>query len=127
MRIEPISLDLRVRYQPCLMRMSQHHLFQLVVNQAPVPARFHYRFTWSIQTGKKLRKPACTVAFNSSFAQLAPAFVQRAKHAVLLMYIHSHVVHENSFLSYSSLCTRLLLSFYLTPTPYSGEGHVFIE
>src|ERR1700751_1796440 len=121
MRIEPIGLDLRVRYQPRLMRMSQHHLFhllellQLVVNQAPVPARFHYRFTWSIQTGKKLRKPACTVAFNSSFAQLAPALVQRAKHAVLLMYIHSHVVHENSFLSYSSLCTRLLLSFYLTP------------
>src|SRR5207249_8074816 len=90
---------------------------ELVMHQAPVPARFHHRLAWTIQTGEKLRKTIRGIAFHSPFPQFAPPLIQRAKHAVLLVHIHSNVVHENSFLSFSSLRTGELLSFYLTPFP----------
>src|SRR5437773_8066371 len=84
------------------------------MHQAPVPARFHHRLAWTIQTGQKLRKTIRGIAFHSPLPQFAPRLIQRAKHAVLLVHIHSNVVHENSFLSFSSLRTGELLSFYLT-------------
>src|SRR6266516_7375271 len=80
----------------------------------PIPACFNDGFAWPFQTGKKLRKPSCAIAFDSSLAQLPPALIQRAQHAVLLVDIYSDVVHENSFLSSSSLRTEMLLSCYLT-------------
>src|SRR5437667_9445354 len=81
----------------------------------PIPACFNDGFAWPFQTGKKLRKPSCAIAFDSSLAQLPPALIQRAQHAVLLVDIYSDVVHENSFLSSSSLRTGMLLSCYLSP------------
>src|SRR6266513_1582125 len=87
---------------PRLEWMGQHHLlyfldlFQQIVNQSPVPTRFQDRFAWPFQTGKESRKPLLTVAFHSPFPHLLPHFVHRTKHAILLVYIHSHIVHENS-------------------------------
>jgi hypothetical protein len=87
------------------------------VNQTPVPARLYYRFTRTIQTGKKLRETARCVVFNARFAQLASPLIQRAQHAVLLVNVDSYVVHENSSFRFcSSLRTGMLLSFYLTPS-----------
>src|SRR5436189_6221847 len=80
----------------------------------PNSSMLHRRLCLAFQTGKKLRKPSCAIAFDSSLAQLPPALIQRAQHAVLLMDIYSDVVHENSFLSSSSLRTGMLLSCYLT-------------
>ena len=121
MSVQPVGLDLGIGNEPCLVRMGQHHflnllkLFELLMHQAPVPARFHHRLAWTIQTGQKLRKTIRGIAFHSPLPQFAPRLIQRAKHAVLLVHIHSNVVHENSFLSFSSLRTGELLSFYLTP------------
>src|SRR5439155_2543403 len=121
MSVQPVGLDLGIGNEPCLVRMGQHHflnllkLFELLMHQAPVPARFHHRLAWTIQTGEKLRKTIRGIAFHSPLPQFAPRLIQRAKHAVLLVHIHSNVVHENSFLSFSSLRTGELLSFYLTP------------
>src|SRR6478735_7992990 len=123
MGIEPISLDLRIGNQSRLIRMSQHHLFhllklfQLVVDQAPVPARFHHCFARTIQPGKESSKTTRRVCFHSPLPQLAPCLIQRAQHAVLLVNVYSYVIHENSFLSFSSLRTEELLSFYLTHCP----------
>ena len=85
------------------------------MDQAPVPARFYHRFAWSIQPGEKLRKTTRRISFYPSFAQFVSPLIQRAQHAVILVHIHSNVVHEKSFLSFSSLSTEGLLSFYLTP------------
>src|SRR6266446_10119958 len=121
MRIESISLDLCIGNKASLVWVGQDHFFhrlkflELIVDQTPIPACFNDGFAWPFQTGKKLRKPSCAIAFDSSLAQLPPALIQRAQHAVLLVDIYSDVVHENSFLSSSSLRTGMLLSCYLTP------------
>src|SRR6266699_505571 len=121
MRIESISLDLCIGNKASLVWVGQDHFFhrlkflELIVDQTPIPACFNDGFAWPFQTGKKLRKPSCAIAFDSSLAQLPPALIQRAQHAVLLVDIYSDVVHENSFLSSSSLRTEMLLSCYLTP------------
>src|SRR5204863_8465714 len=120
MRIESISLDLCIGNKASLVWVGQDHFFhrlkflELIVDQTPIPACFNDGFAWPFQTGKKLRKPSCAIAFDSSLAQLPPALIQRAQHAVLLVDIYSDVVHENSFLSSSSLRTEMLLSCYLT-------------
>src|SRR5438477_5812510 len=122
MRIESISLDLCIGNKASLVWVGQDHFFhplkflELIVDQTPIPACFNDGFAWPFQTGKKLRKPSCAIAFDSSLAQLPPALIQRAQHAVLLVDIYSDVVHENSFLSSSSLRTGMLLSCYLSPT-----------
>src|SRR5881398_1104625 len=121
MRIESISLDLCIGNKASLVWVGQDHFFhrlkflELIVDQTPIPACFNDGFAWPFQTGKKLRKPSCAIAFDSSLAQLPPALIQRAQHAVLLVDIYSDVVHENSFLSSSSLRTGMLLSCYLSP------------
>src|SRR5205823_5589205 len=120
MRIKSISLDLCIGNKASLVWVGQDHFFhrlkflELIVDQTPIPACFNDGFAWPFQTGKKLRKPSCAIAFDSSLAQLPPALIQRAQHAVLLVDIYSDVVHENSFLSSSSLRTEMLLSCYLT-------------
>src|SRR6266853_2764703 len=120
MRIESISLDLCIGNKASLVGVGQDHFFhrlkflELIVDQTPIPACFNDGFAWPFQTGKKLRKPSCAIAFDSSLAQLPPALIQRAQHAVLLVDIYSDVVHENSFLSSSSLRTGMLLSCYLS-------------
>src|SRR5207247_10699171 len=122
MRIESISLDLCIGNKASLVWVGQDHFFhrlkflELIVDQTPIPACFNDGFAWPFQTGKKLRKPSCAIAFDSSLAQLPPALTQRAQHAVLLVDIYSDVVHENSFLSSSSLRTEMLLSCYLIPS-----------
>src|SRR5882757_2880386 len=122
MRIESISLDLCIGNKASLVWVGQDHFFhrlkflELIVDQTPIPACFNDGFAWPFQTGKKLRKPSCAIAFDSSLAQLPPALIQRAQHAVLLVDIYSDVIHENSFLSSSSLRTGMLLSSYLTPS-----------
>src|SRR5207237_7087628 len=116
-----ISLDLCIGNKASLVWVGQDHFFhrlkflELIVDQAPIPACLNHGFAWPVRTGKKLRKPSCAIAFDSSLAQLPPALIQRAQHAVLLVDIYSDVVHENSFLSSSSLRTEMLLSCYLTP------------
>src|SRR5256885_4930872 len=137
MRIESISLDLCIGNKASLVWVRQDHFFhllkflELIVDQAPIPACFNDGFAWPFQTGKKLRKPCCAIAFDSSLAQLPPALIQRAQHAVLLMDIYSDVVHENSFLSSSSLRTGMLLSCYLTPKfprgPSNSIAHLWNE
>src|SRR3989440_10615565 len=128
MRIESISLDLCIGNKASLVWVGQDHFFhrlkflELIVDQTPIPACFNDGFAWPFQTGKKLRKPSCAIAFDSSLAQLPPALIQRAQHAVLLVDIYSDVVHENSFLSSSSLRTGMLLSCYLTPSPRLKAG-----
>src|SRR5437588_3231534 len=123
MRIESISLDLCIGNKASLVWVVQDHFFhrlkflELIVDQTPIPACFNDGFAWPFQTGKKLRKPSCAIAFDSSLAQLPPALIQRAQHAVLLVDIYSDVVHQNSFLSSSSLRTEMLLSCYLTLIP----------
>src|SRR5437763_4222819 len=123
MRIESISLDLCIGNKASLVWVGQDHFFhrlkflELIVDQTPIPACFNDGFAWPFQTGKKLRKPSCAIAFDSSLAQLPPALIQRAQHAVLLVDIYSDVVHENSFLSSSSLRTGMLLSCYLNLKP----------
>src|SRR5207247_4165841 len=120
MRIESISLDLCIGNKASLVWVGQDHFFhrlkflELIVDQTPIPACFNDGFAWPFQTGKKLRKPSCAIAFDSSLAQLPPALIQRAQHAVLLVDIYSDVVHENSFLSSSSIRTEMLISCYLT-------------
>src|SRR6266705_2993968 len=139
MRIESISLDLCIGNKASLVWVGQDHFFhrlkflELIVDQTPIPACFNDGFAWPFQTGKKLRKPSCAIAFDSSLAQLPPALIQRAQHAVLLVDIYSDVVHENSFLSSSSLRTGMLLSCYLIPIlprkrfPWRKIGTVFRE
>src|SRR5437588_10715329 len=129
MRIESISLDLCIGNKASLVWVGQDHFFhrlkflELIVDQTPIPACFNDGFAWPFQTGKKLRKPSCAIAFDSSLAQLPPALIQRAQHAVLLVDIYSDVVHENSFLSSSSLRTEMLLSCYLSPKFPGGPSN----
>src|SRR5438270_4850826 len=81
----------------------------------PNSSMLQRRLCLALPNRQKLRKPSCAIALDSSLAQLPPALIQRAQHAVLLVDIYSDVVHENSFLSSSSLRTGMLLSCYLTP------------
>src|SRR6266536_5493210 len=120
--IEPVRLDLGIGNEARLIGMGQHHffhlldLFELVVDYAPVPARFHHRFARPFQAGKKLSETAARVALYPSLSQLAASLVHGTKHTVLLVNVYSNVIHENSsFLFSSTLCTEGLLSFYLTP------------
>src|SRR5206468_11482926 len=120
--IEPVRLDLRIGNQPRLVGMGQHHLlypfelFKLIVNAAPIPARFHYRLAWPSQARKKLSETKRRVALHAGFPQLPASLIHCAKHTVLLVNVYSNVIHENSsFLFFSTLCTKGLLSFYLTP------------
>src|SRR6266480_2322028 len=124
--IEPVRLDLRIGNQPRLVGMGQHHLlypfelFKLIVNAAPIPARFHYRLAWPSQARKKLSETKRRVALHAGFSQLPASLIHCAKHTVLLVNVYSNVIHENSsFLFLSTLCTEGLLSFYLTPFSYS--------
>src|SRR6266446_2856194 len=119
--IEPVRLDLRIGNQPCLVGMGQHHLFypfelfKLIVNEAPIPARFHYRPAWPSQARKKLSETKRRVALHAGFPQLPASLIHCAKHTILLVNVYSNVIHENSsFLFSSTLCTEGLLSFYLT-------------
>src|SRR5206468_8978590 len=128
--IEPVRLDLRIGNQPRLVGMGQHHLlypfelFKLIVNAAPIPARFHYRLAWPSQARKKLSETKRRVALHAGFSLLPASLIHCAKHTVLLVNVYSNVIHENSsFLFFSTLRTEGLLSFYLTPIllpdPYS--------
>src|SRR5438552_14202452 len=120
--IEPVRLDLRIGNQPRLVGMGQHHLlypfelFKLIVNAAPIPARFHYGLAWPSQARKKLSETKRRVALHAGFSQLPASLIHCAKHTVLLVNVYSNVIHENSsFLFFSTLRTEGLLSFYLTP------------
>src|SRR5207248_3359662 len=72
MRIESISLDLCIGNKASLVGVGQDHFFhrlkflELIVDQTPIPACFNDGFAWPFQTGKKLRKPSCAIAFDSS-------------------------------------------------------------
>src|SRR5881397_2474366 len=119
--IEPVRLDLRIGNQPRLVGMGQHHLlypfelFKLIVNAAPIPARFHYRLAWPSQARKKLSETKRRVALHAGFSQLPASLIHCATHTVLLVNVYSNVIHENSsFLFFSTLRTEGLLSFYLT-------------
>src|SRR6266536_2789278 len=123
-RIEPVRLDLRIGNEPRLVGMGQHHLlypfelFKLIVNEAPIPARFHYRLVWPSQARKKLSETKRRVALHAGFPQLPASLIHCAKHTILLVNVYSNVIHENSsFLFFSTLCTERLLSFYPTPMP----------
>src|SRR5205823_10456146 len=122
MRIKSISLDLCIGNKASLVWVGQDHFFhrlkflELIVDQTPIPACFNDGFAWPFQTGKKLRKPSCAIAFDSSLAQLPPALIQRAQHAVLLVDIYSDVVHENSFLPFFFQPTHWNAAFML-PVP----------
>ena len=81
MRIQPVGFDLRIGNEPCLGRMSQHHLFnliqlfQLVVNQTPIPAGLHYRLARTFQAPKKLSETTTRIALYPGFTQLAASLV----------------------------------------------------
>src|SRR6266496_1140806 len=127
--IEPVRLDLRIGNQPRLVGMGQHHLlypfelFKLIVNEAPIPARFHYRLAWPSQARKKLSETKRRVALHAGFPQLPASLIHCAKHTVLLVNVYSNVIHENSsFLFLSTLCTEGLLSFYLTYCAHSSNA-----
>src|SRR6266702_978462 len=81
MRIESISLDLCIGNKASLVGVGQDHFFhrlkflELIVDQTPIPACFNDGFAWPFQTGKKLRKPSCAIALDSSLAQLPAAFM----------------------------------------------------
>src|SRR5947207_15261925 len=118
--IEPVRLDLRIGNQPRLVGMGQHHLlypfelFKLIVNAAPIPARFHYRLAWPSQARKKLSETKRRVALHAGFSPLPASLLHCAEHTGLLVNVYSNVIHENSsFLFFSTLCTEGLLSFYL--------------
>jgi hypothetical protein len=74
MRIQPVGLDLRIGNEPCLGRVSQHHLLnliqalQLVVNQTPIPAGLHYRLARPVQAPKKLSETARSITLNTGFS-----------------------------------------------------------
>jgi len=80
-RIQPVRLDLRVGNQPRLERVSQDHflhfldLFEQVVRQAPVPARFEHRLARPFQALEKLNETGRRVPLNAGFLQLPAPFV----------------------------------------------------
>ena len=78
MRIQPVGFDLRIGNEPCLGRMSQHHLvnlIQFVVNQTPILAGLHYRLARTFQAPKKLSETTTRIALYPGFTQLAASLV----------------------------------------------------
>src|SRR5262249_31551102 len=106
--------------------MGQHHflnavnLLEQIVNAAPVPACFHYRFAWTFQARKKLSETSSLIAVNPSPPQLPASLIYCNKHTIALVDINSNIVHEQQSpfgLALPQPNTRpKLLSCYLTPS-----------
>src|SRR5262249_1813601 len=124
-RVQRISLDLSIGNQPRLQWMGQHHflnavnLLEQIVNAAPVPACFHYRFAWTFQARKKLSETSSLIAVNPAPPQLPASLIYCNKHTIALVDINSNIVHEQQSpfgLALPQPNTRpKLLSCYLTP------------
>src|SRR5438874_4098779 len=122
MSVQPVALDLGIGNEPCLVRMGQHHflnLLKLSSSSSCTKPQFQLASTTALlgpsKPAKNCAKPFEALPSTRPSRSLRPVSSSAQSTLLLLVHIHSNVVHENSFLSFSSLRTGELLSFYLTP------------
>src|SRR5207249_1273447 len=91
LRIQPISLNLRISNQPRFERIGQDHfingidLLKQIVNTAPVPTCFQHHFARPFESRKRLSETKSLVGINTAPVELLASLVYCNKHTVALV------------------------------------------